>query len=291
LQDIFIPQTSMELADNQYRLLLLDGHRSHTTIDFMWECYTSKIIPFYLIAHASHVLQPLDLTVFSSLKRTYRAAVAFDSNLDDTTPVKKQRFLEYYQNARNSALSNINIRSGFQTAGIVPWNPRKALSSPFIIHRDDDDDIVKPTSPVRPVLQQTVPYTPTNRRELYQAVSTIEPSTVIDRSVRQLFTKTGRAFDRLHFDLATSQRQLASHKRQLDDYRSKSKRREPVNPNKLFNNLEDIQAAVERANAQIATTRGATTRLQAIAPTVRATQANIDPFLAIVEQLQSIQSL
>ena len=217
--------------------------------------------------------------------------MAFYSDLDDTAPVKKQRFLEYYQNARNSALSNINIRSGFQTAGIVPWNPRKALSSPFIIHRDDDDDIVQPTSPIRPVLQQIIPRTPTNRRELYQAVSIIEPSTVIDRSIRQLFTQTGRAFDRLHFNLATSQRQSASYKRQLDDHQSKSKRREPVNPNKLFNNLVDIKAVVERASTQIATTREATTRSQAIIPTVRATQANIDPFLAIVEQLQSIQPL
>jgi len=133
----------------------------------MWECFTSKVIPYYLIAHASHVLQPLDLTVFSSLKRTYRAAVASDSHLDDSAPVKKQRFLEYYQNARQSAFSTRNILSGFQTAGIVPWNPRKALISPFIIQRATDDDIQRPHSPNHLRTQGLVPKTPTSRKELY----------------------------------------------------------------------------------------------------------------------------
>ena len=56
LRDIFIPKTTANLAPGQYRLLLLDGHRSHCTLDFMWECFQHKIIPYYLVAHASHIL-------------------------------------------------------------------------------------------------------------------------------------------------------------------------------------------------------------------------------------------
>ena len=132
LREIFIPQTAIGLEKGEYRLLILDGHRSHCTTEFMWECHQNQIIPYYLIAHASHILQPLDLCVFSSLKRSYRAAVNYHSQLDDTAPVKKQRFLEYYQSAREDAMVVRNIRSGFRTAGIVPYNPNKILSSPFV---------------------------------------------------------------------------------------------------------------------------------------------------------------
>jgi hypothetical protein len=96
LQDIFIPNTTQDLIPGQYRLLILDGHKSHTTIEFMMKCTTNKIIPYYLIPHASHILQPLDLTVFSSLKRKYRAIINQYSYLDELAPIKKQLFLEQY---------------------------------------------------------------------------------------------------------------------------------------------------------------------------------------------------
>lgn len=291
LRDMYIPQTSTELTDNQYRLLLLDGHRSHATIDFMWECYTNKIIPFYLIAHASHVLQPLGLTIFSSLKRTYRAAVAFDSNLEDSAPVKKQRFLEYYQKARNSALHRSNILSGFKTAGIVPWDPQKVLSSPFILQSSSDNDDIRPTSPNRLKIQQTVPYTPSNRRTLFQAIAIVDSSTCINRDVRQLLFKTGRAFDRLHFKLATSQQQLASYKRQVDDYTAKSKRKEPVDLNKVFVDIEDIKATYNRVVQQLTAKKATTTRATTVQPTAGPSQAIVDPFQRVIDQLRSINSI
>ena len=59
LEQVFIPSTPTE----GYRLLLLDGHKSHATHEFMWKCYTIKIVIFYLIPHySSYIIQPLDLT-------------------------------------------------------------------------------------------------------------------------------------------------------------------------------------------------------------------------------------
>ena len=53
LDQIFLPQTAVE---DQYRLLLIDGHRSHATFEFMWKCYENKVVVFYLLPHSSHVL-------------------------------------------------------------------------------------------------------------------------------------------------------------------------------------------------------------------------------------------
>ncbi len=70
LEQIFIPYTQPE-DPTQQRLLVLDGHNSHTIVEFMWLCHSNNIHVIYLPAHTSHVLQPLDLSIFSPLKHGY----------------------------------------------------------------------------------------------------------------------------------------------------------------------------------------------------------------------------
>ncbi|EDN03891.1 predicted protein [Histoplasma mississippiense (nom. inval.)] len=58
-----------------HRLLLLDGFDSHCTFEFMDFCEKNNIIPFYLIPHTSHLLQPLDVGVFQAFKHHHSVAV------------------------------------------------------------------------------------------------------------------------------------------------------------------------------------------------------------------------
>ena len=60
LKDHFIPLTNSRITGD-YRLLILDGHGSHLTPQFDQICEQNKIIPICMPAHASHLLQPLDL--------------------------------------------------------------------------------------------------------------------------------------------------------------------------------------------------------------------------------------
>jgi hypothetical protein len=83
-------------TNSRSRLLILDGHGSHTAIDFLWYCKQNKIHLLFLPAHTSHVLQPLDLGVFALLKSRYRSQIAALASLDDVSPVKKQRFITCY---------------------------------------------------------------------------------------------------------------------------------------------------------------------------------------------------
>ncbi|KEQ90523.1 hypothetical protein AUEXF2481DRAFT_55663, partial [Aureobasidium subglaciale EXF-2481] len=98
LQRIFHPKTQPN--SDKWRLLILDGHGSHTTIEFLWFCKQHKIFLLFLPAHSSHVLQPLDLGVFSPLKSRYRQQIADLAALDDASPIKKQRFVTCYHLAR-----------------------------------------------------------------------------------------------------------------------------------------------------------------------------------------------
>jgi len=71
LRKVFIPLTR-PARPSQKRLLIIDGHGSHVTVDYMWEAYSNNIHIIYLPAHTSHVLQPLDLSCFSVLKTGLR---------------------------------------------------------------------------------------------------------------------------------------------------------------------------------------------------------------------------
>ena len=54
-----------------YRLLILDGHSSHATPEFDQYCAKNKIVTLCMPPHTSHLLQPLDVSCFSPLKRAY----------------------------------------------------------------------------------------------------------------------------------------------------------------------------------------------------------------------------
>jgi len=94
----FLPNTT-PTDPNQRRLLILDGHHSHTTHEFIWQCYISKVQVLYLPAHCSHILQSLDLGVFSSLKQRYRSLLSTRQaqGLEESSVVRKLLFLESYR--------------------------------------------------------------------------------------------------------------------------------------------------------------------------------------------------
>ncbi|KAF7564356.1 HTH-Tnp-Tc5 multi-domain protein [Pyrenophora tritici-repentis] len=127
LERVFLPETA--LLEDRWRMLILDGHGSHISLDFLWTCKKNKVYLLFLPAHASHILQPLDLSVFSVVKRFYRQQIQALSYLDDAAPVKKERFITAYYHARERAITKRVIREGWATAGICPFNIDRVVNS------------------------------------------------------------------------------------------------------------------------------------------------------------------
>src|ERR1700761_4019331 len=73
--------------------------------EFMTTYYMNNVYLLFLPAYTSHVLQPLDLGCFSSLKTVYRCLVNDRITLSDTTKVGKATFLEFYARARETGTS------------------------------------------------------------------------------------------------------------------------------------------------------------------------------------------
>jgi hypothetical protein len=63
----------------------MDGHGSHITADAIAYCMEHAVYLLVLPPHTSHMLQPLDVSVFSALKR---ALAAETMQLHDSIPAE-----------------------------------------------------------------------------------------------------------------------------------------------------------------------------------------------------------
>ena len=66
LPNLFYPSISNRVIFPIF--LFLDGHRSHINVAVSEFCIDKGIILYCFPAHASHILQPVDVTVFGLMK-------------------------------------------------------------------------------------------------------------------------------------------------------------------------------------------------------------------------------
>lgn len=69
LEKVFHPQTKHLYP--KHRLLILDGHASHLSLPFVEFAEKHNIVLFCLPAHATAMIQPLDVGIFSPLSRRW----------------------------------------------------------------------------------------------------------------------------------------------------------------------------------------------------------------------------
>jgi len=126
LRECFEPMTR-EKANGKYRLLILDGHDSHCTPEFLAHAMQHKILAFALIPHTSHICQPLDNSIFGPLKRVLSGELNRLFQLG-ITRVQKWEWLAAYYLAHEKVFNYKNIMSGFSSTGIYPFNPDKVFN-------------------------------------------------------------------------------------------------------------------------------------------------------------------
>jgi hypothetical protein len=61
-------EETREKANGRWRLLYLDGHNSHITLEVIEYTRQNKIVAICLPPHTTHALQPLDVGVFGPFK-------------------------------------------------------------------------------------------------------------------------------------------------------------------------------------------------------------------------------
>lgn len=169
------------------RMLLLDGHESHLTVQFIERCLALDIILFLLVPHTTHLCQPLDVSVFQPYKRYHGQAVSAAMRLD-ALDFDKMDFLRAIGDIRKRALKHRTIVSGWRKSGLIPFAPDVVLNRlrgqlpPAPSTPTTTDDEVEPEIPRTPrtfwelrvastKIMRSHPWTPRTKQRLTKFVS------------------------------------------------------------------------------------------------------------------------
>jgi hypothetical protein len=125
LTEVFDPQTRPE-DPNRRRLLILDGHSSHTTGKFIEFCMKNGIELLLLPPHSTHLLQPLDICIFGPLKSYLQQMTDGYSALTNANFLRSH-WTEMYIKAREKAFRTSNINSAWRSAGLWPLAPENFI--------------------------------------------------------------------------------------------------------------------------------------------------------------------
>ena len=126
INDIFIPHVAKK---KKPVVLFVDGHCSHKSdLERMELCDKNGIILYGLLPHASHIVQPLDLTVYSSMKAEWPKAV--HRHMQATGEVATvNNFAKIVKMVWDKCARPEIILKGFIRSGIYPFRPEIALES------------------------------------------------------------------------------------------------------------------------------------------------------------------
>lgn len=137
LKQVF-DRCTKEKARRQWRLLVLDGHGSHVTMDFINYCDQNKILLAIFPPHATHTLQPLDVCVFKSLSTAYSNELsAYLYRSQGLLPIAKRDFFTLFWKAWTTSITPQLITKAFECTGIWPPDPTPILSR---FHRDQSPE-------------------------------------------------------------------------------------------------------------------------------------------------------
>jgi len=116
--------------------------------------------------YSSYLVQPLDIALYSPLKRVYSQEIS-DFIRASINHITKSEFFIAFKAAHDKTFTKDNIESAFRGAGIVPWDPDSVLSKLDIRIRTPSQSL--PASPSKWESQ-----TPSNAQQTVQQSSFIK---------------------------------------------------------------------------------------------------------------------
>jgi len=108
------------LSPSNRHLLILNGHKSHVTLEVIKLTMSQGLDLLTLPSHASHALQLLDVTCFKPFKMSFRAyRDKWTVDHKGQMPIK-ENLAQWVSWGLRRALSTQNITKGFLSIGIYP---------------------------------------------------------------------------------------------------------------------------------------------------------------------------
>lgn len=104
--DCFEPTKKAELCD-EYQILIIGGHSSYISTQFIWFMWENKIVCLCLQVYFTLLLQSLFVVLFGPLKQDYKTLLAKKT----TCNIDKADLVNLIQNFRQQGITVWNIQS------------------------------------------------------------------------------------------------------------------------------------------------------------------------------------
>jgi hypothetical protein len=146
-------------AKGRRRLLLVDGHNSHYTREFLQYARAYRIEVVGYPSHSTHVYQGLDVVIFGPMKHNW--TLARDKWERRGHTVDKTNFLAVYAEAHMKTLTESNIKSAFRATGVIPLNPdivTTEMMAPSLSTSTRTTVPVQQSSPIRVMSEMVLDY-------------------------------------------------------------------------------------------------------------------------------------
>ena len=153
MSQVFVPQTAHV---KKPLLLLLDGHVSHESIQTSALCHENGIHLYCLPPHSSHIVQPLDVGVFKTMKAEWKKAV---KRQNETEIVTKRTFAITFKDAYETTIARPLAEKAFRACGLYPLDPTNIDFSKVV--SDFDDSVTAHPPPQSPLVNGPDSDTPT----------------------------------------------------------------------------------------------------------------------------------
>jgi hypothetical protein len=117
-----------EKAGYKWRLLILDGHGSHLTMNFIEYCYQQRILLAVFLPHSTHSLQPLDVVMFKPLSSAYsHSLTTYLHKSQGLLSLKKGDFFLLFWDSWITSFKKETILKSFEATGVWPKEREKIL--------------------------------------------------------------------------------------------------------------------------------------------------------------------
>src|SRR5882762_1569311 len=111
-----------EKACGRTRILLMDGHSSHYTLELLAYARANNIVILGYPPHCTHVLQGLDVVCFTRMKNEFHYEIQKFEDLHKSK-VTKANFVGVFGCAYLRSFTEDTIKAAFSATGVYPFNP------------------------------------------------------------------------------------------------------------------------------------------------------------------------
>jgi hypothetical protein len=116
---------------NASAVLITDRHNSRECPEALTRLMASNVTVLTLPAHSSHIIQPLDRTVFGALKNYLLAKIDFSDT--DSASIQRQKILQALGTAFYHAVEPGTVMNGWKISGLYPFNPAVVLNNTTLV--------------------------------------------------------------------------------------------------------------------------------------------------------------